>query len=126
MASPLLPNFPFGVLLAFSQRRHCEETQVRIQLLKQLSEKVGRKSQGAAQKILERLLSKLRPKPARCARSFRGKGQERGAGAPSSTPGEGQGAPRSWSPGPGGSSDRGGISNGQGLGGGPDSLPQMD
>lgn len=39
MASPLLLNFPFGVLLAFSQRRHCEETQIRIQLIKQLSER---------------------------------------------------------------------------------------
>lgn len=39
MASPLLLNFPLGVLLAFSQRRLCEETQIRIQLIKQLSER---------------------------------------------------------------------------------------
>lgn len=61
MASPLLLNFPFGVLLAFSQRRHCEETQIRIQLIKQLSgEKVGWRSQGAAQKIFERLCNQIR------------------------------------------------------------------
>lgn len=39
VASLLLLNFPCGVLLAFSQRRHCEETQIRIQLRKQLSER---------------------------------------------------------------------------------------
>lgn len=34
----LLLNFPFGVLLARSQRRHCEESQIRIPLIKQLGE----------------------------------------------------------------------------------------
>lgn len=32
VASLLLLNFPCGVLLAFSQRRYCEETQIRIHL----------------------------------------------------------------------------------------------
>lgn len=41
MASPVLLNFLLGVLLALSQRRHCEETQIRLQLIKQASERAS-------------------------------------------------------------------------------------
>lgn len=33
------PEFPVRGFISFSQRRHCEETQIRIQLIKQLSER---------------------------------------------------------------------------------------
>lgn len=41
MASPVLLNFLLGVLLALSQRRHCEETQIRLQFIKQASERAS-------------------------------------------------------------------------------------
>lgn len=66
VASPWLLDFPFGVLLGFRQRRHCEETQISIQLIKQLGERERR-----ARESLRASSARSEPRQPLCVYPFR-------------------------------------------------------